>query len=321
MADTNVRSETKLAKVYDVGGCKSIQTVLEESHTNWDAKVIPADIMTTDDAGNVVKVASCGSKAIVRPDTMQALSYVGQRYRANSHRQQLYGLDKLVESGDIVPTSVSMWDNGATLAYQFRAPGLDVTIRDRDLISPLLTLAFAFGSQIADMAFFTDFRWFCKNQMGQVAKLNDAGSRVKHRGDVYNKFGDVLQRRLGELSGELSDHYKAMRMMADKPMPVAMLPEFYGEILGMSKDEVELSRTLPREDLTGKLSYIPEILDCYAVDDANAPGTVWHAYNAFTRHETHKVGRNEATRQRRMLLGSGDVAVRRAFDVAARMAA
>ncbi len=307
---------SKIAKLYDVTSATSISEVLSTSGTDWDVEVLEAKV---DNAGPTI--ASGGFSALVRPDTNTALAFVGERFKPNNHRSQLYSLDGMIQSGDITPVSVSMWDNGALLAYQFRCPGLDVHILDKDIVSPLLTLAFAYGSQLADSAFFSDFRWFCKNQLGQVAKLNKS-SRVRHRSGIENRFGEVLQERIVELGGELGDHYGAMRRMVTKPLTGRSLLEYFGAAVGASKEETDMAITVmnPKE-LKGTAALIPEIAQCYMVDDCGAPGTVWQAYNAVTRYETHRHGHNPETRQRRMLLGAGSNVANNAFQEAARIAA
>ncbi len=306
----------KLARVIDVSGCADVDGVLNVSESNWDIEVLDAGV-----GHGCGVVHSGGYKALVRPDKQLAIGYVGGRFRANSHRAQLHTLDALVQAGDILPVSVSTWDNGAILAYQFRCPGLDVLVGpERRMVSPLLTLAFAYGSQLSDSAFFADFTWFCKNQGGQVATLN-ATSRVKHRGDVHGKFGDVLTTRIQELGGELKGRYDGMRRMTEKPLTGQALLSYFGEAIGCSKEEIAMAIVEEPEKLIGKAAKIPEILDCYRVDSAGAEGTVWQAYNAVTRYETHHDGRNEATRQKRMLLGDGSKIANHAWALAAKIAA
>lgn len=300
----------KIAKVTEVAGAKSIDDMLQQSGTDWDIEVVEAGGPYGRD------VHSGGFKALVRPDTQTALAFVGERFRANSHRKQLHTLDGMVTNGDILPVSVSLWDNGAILAYQFRCPSVDVVILGQDVVSPLLTLAFAYGSQLADSAFFSEFRWFCKNQMGQVAQLNK-DSKVKHRGDIQSRFGDILGARLSELNGELSDRHRLMQGMTTKALPMGRsLHNYFGEVAGCTKEQSELAWVTPAEDLRGNAAHIPEILECYQEDNAGAEGTVWHAYNAVTRYETHKAGRSAESRHRRMLLGTGNQVVANAWDLA-----
>jgi len=306
----------KLAKVTDVGQCMSIDDMLNQSGTNWDVEVLKADVDTASGP-----VANGGFRALVRPDTNTALAFVGERYRANNHRSQLMSLDGMVRNGDIIPVSVSIWDNGAMLAYQFRCPDLDVTILDKDVVSPLLTLAFAYGSQLADSAFFSDFRWFCKNQMGHVAPLM-AGNRVKHRGNVHTRFAEVLEGRIQELGGELSDRYKLMRGMTSPTRMLQGKPlvDYFAESIGASKEDADKAWVSLPDELSGKAAELPAVLECWQNDDCGAPGTVWQAFNAVTRYETHKHGKTAESRHRRMLLGSGSAVAENAWRVAAGMA-
>ncbi len=302
----------KIAKVVDVTGCTTIGAMLEKSATNWD--------VVASDAGG-------GFTRLSRPDIVSGaephglpLAYVGSRFRTNSHQAQLYSLEDMVASGQLIPTSVAIWDNGAVMAHQFRVAALDVCIHGADKVSQLLTLIHAYGSQVADSAFFAGFRAFCKNQFGQMASLN-ADSRVKHRGDVQGKYADVLSSRIGEIGGELSGQYASMRRMTTTPIAGRELGAYFAEVIGASEAELDTVRTLDRAKLVGKAAQVADIVDCYRVDDGGAPGTVWQAYNAVTRYETHHDGRNEASRTRRMLMGAGNAVAHQAFTVAARLAA
>lgn len=309
-------SQHKIAHITDVSLATSIEDVLQASQTNWEAEIVDA-MVTTDDR----IIGNGGFRAIVRPDTNECLAFVGQRYRTNNHVAQLMGLDQLIRSGDLLPVTVSVWDNGAVLAYQFQATGLSFNIHGVDKVSPLLTLAFSYGSTLADTAFFCDFRWFCSNQMGRVAKLT-ADGRVKHRGEVKAKFSELVGRRIAEVGGELAPRYEAMRRMTNSKVENRALFDYFGASLGCSREEADKARIAPKEDLTGNAAKIPEVLDCYLEDDCGAPGTVWQAYNAVTRYQTHKAGRTAETRQRRMLLlESGEKALETAWEEAVKLAA
>lgn len=308
---------SKIAKVVEVAGAKSIDEVLTQSNTDWDVEVMGASVATPD--GQRL-VEDGGFRALVRPDNNTALAFVGERFKPNNHRAQLHTLDSMVRDGTIVPATVSVWDGGAVLAYQFRCPDLDVTIRDRDIVSPLLTLAFAYGSQLADSTFFSDFRWFCKNQLGRVAKLNSE-SRCKHRGGIIERFGDLLGARIKELSGELGDRYASMKRMTEKSLRGQNLMQYFAQCAGANESELMQAMVLPVKELTGPAARIPDILDCYAAEQDAGGDTVWRAYNAVTRYMTHRQGHKEETRQRRMLLGAGSDAANQAWEYAAQIAA
>ncbi len=300
----------KLAKVYEVSDCSTIGEVLDRSETNWDAEMVtPRDINPG------------GFKAIIRPDTMTALHYVSDRYKMNRHREQLAALEPFLATGKLSPATVSVWDNGAIMAFQFRAPDLDMTILGRDVVSPLLTLCYAYGYPLADSAFFADVRWACKNQMGHVGKLMTSDTRVRHRGDVRSKYWEILSTRLEELGGEVEQRYAIMRRMTTAELTGKALYNYFGSVMGATSEETDMAWVSPAEVLRGTPAKIPAILECYRADTAGAEGTVWQAYNAVTRYETHESGYTEASRMRRMLLGAGVKVANEALEQAAMLVA
>ncbi len=303
---------SKIARVVDVTGCTSVGAMLEKSATDWDA-------VSSDAGGGFVRLSRPDMVSEESPQGLP-LAYVGGRFRGGNHRAQLYSLEDMVQSGQLQPHSVAVWDNGAVLCHQFKVTALDVCIHGADRISQMLTMIHAYGSQVADSAFFAGFRMFCKNQFGAMASLNKE-SRVKHRGDNVGKYSDILSARIGEIGGELSGQYASMRRMTMAPIQGRELGAYFAEVIGATSEDLDTVRTKPREELRGKAGQIAEIVDCYRVDDGGAPGTVWQAYNAVTRYETHHDGRTEASRTRRMLMGAGNTVAHQAFNVAARLAA
>lgn len=303
----------KLAKIVNMPACNSIQAMLEDSGTNWDAEVIDA-------AGQMF--GDGGFRAVVRPDTREALSFVGSRFKANNHREQLSALQPLVAEGIIVPASVSLWDNAAMMAFQFRVPSLEVVVHDSDKVMSLLTLIFNYTGTGSDMAFFAGFRAFCKNQMGAFSKL--AGSdRVRHKGEVGIRYADIMGRRIQELTGETAERADTMRRMLSKPLQGRALVEYFGDSVGASKEEKDAAWITAPEELRGTAARIPEVVECYQSDDCGAGGSVWQAYNAVTRYTTHKAGRSDVTRLRNILDPKGTNAAinSRAWDKAVQLTA
>lgn len=299
----------------EVSGCKSIAEVLDVSGTNWAPTAQPAAFSMPDEAGNIYDDAD-GFQAIVRPDTRAVLGMVRGKYKTQDHRAQLFQLDGLVSSGELVPENVNIWDRGEMLAYQFRAPKLDMLVDGgglKDMVSPLLTLAFFHNGQGSDLAFFADFRWFCKNQMGKVASLNKGNERAVHKGENAAKYADMIHSHIEELGGALQGRYAAMRKMRDVRLPTGEpLYRYWAAAMGCNDPKL-IAEECTGKSVTGKLSSeaksVQAIGASYMADDCGAPGTLWHAYNAVTRHLTHGSLRETETgaarRLQRALLGPG----------------
>lgn len=264
----------KIANVVDVSACRSAQDILTASDTDWAPLTA-----SLDSVGPNVR----GLKAIVRPDTRAVFGAVGDRYTVRDHRESVMALDGLIRAGDIRPVSVSVWDNGASLAFQF---GVTRSAANGEFggLETLLTLATWHDGKGAERCFFADFRWFCKNQMGLVDTSEGSDIRIRHSSTVSERFSELLQSRIAELSaGTLArrrDNYR--RMMAHRFAPTALLT-WTADALGLASDE-----SGNRSDRV-----MAPLLAAYAEDDCGHPNSLWHAYNAATRVLSHE-GRNSA---------------------------
>lgn len=320
----------KIATIVEVNGAKCIAEVLTASHTDWSPRVFPAaySVPGSSEVGAPIISDTFGDaegfNAIVRPDTGNALGYVRGRYKAQDHRAQLVQLDGLIADGTLSPESVNVWDGGGMLAYQFRVPSLDMVINgvgQKDVVSPLLTLAFFHNGAGSDLAFFADFRWFCKNQMGRVAQVNSGNGRAVHKGDNAGRYAEMIQSRITELGGSLTERYEGMRQMRE--VQLKETPALYGY---WAKSMLTADPEAVVKELTGvgKPSAEAKVVQAigaeYMKDDCGAPGSVWQAYNAVTRYLTHSQGRNEGNRIQRALLGPGKE-FQSAFREAIRIAA
>ena len=305
---------SKIAKVIEVNGVSTIAEVLSASKTDWDTALAPVVV-------NGREVPD--HNAIVRPDTGEVLGIVGDRFKTNSHRAQLMQLEPLVQSGFIVPSNVSLWDHGARMAFQFRVPELDISVRDGDNVSPLLTLAFGLDGSFSDRTFLAKFRWFCKNQMGLVKEAT-GGVVVRHVGENERRYAELVTDSVKRLGQGIREDQAAMKRMLGTTLKGRELLGYFAESIGAEDpaaivNEVWENGAEPSK-LRGTARNVRAMLDSYREDDAGAPTSVWHAYNGVTRFVTHHEGRNPATRsERALLLGSGTI--ERGWEKAIKLAA
>jgi hypothetical protein len=281
----------KIARVIDVSACRNASEILQTSDTDWCPTAVKLDTLGPNPRG---------LQAILRPDNGALFGTVGDRYTVRDHRESIVELDALIRMGDIRPVSVSVWDNGACLAYQF---GVNGSHANGQLggVETFLTLASWHDGKGAERCFFSDFRWFCKNQMGAVNAAEGSDVRIRHSATVAGRFADTLQERIRSLSaGEIAKRRaQYVRMMSHGFAPK--------NLLQWTADALEIP-----VDASGERSdrIMAPLLAAYAADDCNAPNTLWHAYNAATRVLTHE-GRNQAnvtydaTLGRRASLASG----------------
>jgi hypothetical protein len=309
----------KIANVVDVSECTSIQQVLTKSGTDWEPILVRP---TYGEFQRVEEDFDPGSfRAIVNPSTKNALGFVKGKYRTQSHTEQLNMLQPSVTNGIFVPQSVSVWDDGAAIAYQFRVTVLE-KLREGIGTSPLLTLAFFHDGKGSDMAFFADFRWFCKNQMGMVADITKGLSRARHCSGNRITYQDIMADQVKALEGVVMPRYNQYARMMGNGLTGKPLLSYFGESLGMKEpgkvvDELYAEPQKPKAEA----KTLKEVLAAYREDKTEAPNSVWHAFNGVTRYITHNQGRNPATRAARALLGPGQATIGRAFTLASAMAA
>ncbi len=313
----------KIADTFNVSGAKDSDMVLALSGTDWEPE--------TYQVGAVGKSATGPFKCIVNPTNDQIMGTVRGRWQANSHVESIRSLDSLIRQGTILPHNVSVWDHGAIIAYQFSVPELNMVIRAKDVVSPLFTLAFWHDGKGGDRAFFADFRWFCKNQLGQVSKLSEGS--VRHGSTIRERYTELLTERIGDIRTDLGDRYKAMQAMTAKELVGKPMLSYMARHVGVDQAVIDMaynvgdgsfSATLP--DSVGRSEkaqhkVVLEALDCWDIETEEEGKTVWAAYNAVTRYLTHCQGRNEAGRSQRMLLGQGSDLANKAFEEAVELAA
>lgn len=303
----------KIAKQYDVTGANTVSDMLARSGTGFDMSSAPVVVN-----GREVE----GSKAIVRADTGAVLGIVGDRFRINSHVSQLEQLQTLVASGFMAPRHVSVWDNGAKMAFQFSVPSLDVDVGGGDITSPLLTLAFGLDGSFSDRTFLAKFRWFCTNQMGKVREASQ-GMAVRHVGANVERYAELVRRHVLSLTDSVMAEADIMRRMSRAPLRGKDILGFFAaavgaEDIGSVVEDVWTHGNAP-EKLRGHARTVRAILDDYKADTTITAPSVWRAYNGVTRYVTHSEGRNPATRSERALLGSATI--ERAWEAAAKLAA
>lgn len=312
----------KLATLTEVSDCKSVEAVLVKSHTNWEPAVRPiAGIQEHPGSTGLTEVNGGGFNAIIRPDTMQVLGTATGRYRPNNHVAHLNRLDNLVRNGDLIPERVSVWGGGYLMAFQFRAPVLDQSIIPGDRISPFLTLAFYNDGRHGDMSFFADFRWSCTNQLGRVAKAMEGKERAYHRGDIVNRYEELLMKQIDTMKVSTAGRYESMRKLTTKMIAGRELLAYFGRSLGMENPEKAIITLMEEKEkeYKGDAKTLRDVLRCYREDNCGAPGTAWHAFNAVTRYITHDQGRNAATRSARALLGAGQTIAAKALEEAVKL--
>ena len=300
------RTKAKLALTYDLTGLVSVDEILAHTSTNFVPTLkVPA-------IGHAVIP---GWRAVVREDTGSVFGFVSPKYQPNRHIDHMMAVDPLVRSGDLRPVNASVWGGGAMIAYQFEAPALTAMVGTSDNVSPLLTLAFRNDGQGGDRSFFSAFRFFCLNQMGQVGKIS---ASVRHGAGIIGNYADALMNSVRQLQADMPAQFQAYKKLAtcQRRLSNTETIEYFGKVFEFDGIEV-LERLNKDEKVTAGHVKALDGLTQALEQERRMPGVsdVWSAYNAVTRYTTHAIGRSEALRTQRAIFDNGKVYTR-ALDAA-----
>ncbi len=306
----------KVATRFDVTSCNSPEELLSKCGLDWEPELRHATY--TGEGGGLPS----NFMAVVNPVSHASLAFATKRFKPNSHIKAVHDMWPLVQHGSVTPHGVSVWDGGARIALQFRCSDLDVHVGPKSIISPLLTLVVNHDAKGADRGFFADFDYWCKNQAGQVAKIQ--GDGVRHSASVLSKYEELLENKIRSIKSGMGDRYATMRRMAEGSTQLRgkELVGYFARALELPPASVDeaWTATARGEVLSADGKVLKALAGDWRADDHGVPGSVWHAYSAVTRYTTHTEGKNEATRMQRSLLGSQNRYVR-AFEEAARLVA
>lgn len=285
---------SKIARMFDVSECTTVAAVLARSGTDFTTEtVIP----------EVEGIPVPGYRAIRRGDTGHVFGWTTSKYHTNSHREHMLALEGLVSEGTLRPVSVSVWDQGGMIAYQFEAPTLTTTLGPADTVTPLLTIAFGNDGKVADRAFFSSFRFFCKNQLGKVGAISTG---LRHGATIVDRYADELGGAIRRLGGSMPEEFRSYRKLynSGRTLSAPEVAGYFGEVLSFNASEARSTvdeRHAGRKTLRGCLdALIPEAM-------AHGGVTAWAAYNAVTRYLTHHVGKSDGQRMNRAIFGNDDL--------------
>lgn len=277
----------KIAKTYDVSGCRSITDMVQIADLNWEPVASSFSV-----AGQ--SSVSGKHRAIVRSDTHEVLGTATTAYAPNGHLEHMLALQPMIESGALVPANVAVWDDGAIIAAQF-ATGLEAFGVKR-----FLTLLTRNDSAGKDLVLFNSVRAFCKNQMAKF-RADSVGGCV-HKGEIEQDYAALISRSIQQQydqQRELETNYS--RMIETKVSePTVRLA--IGNILGFSREETDKLPKTIKEAIYA--SYEATVQDTAANDSARGD-SVWTSYNAATHYLTHAKGRSEAARSYNAIVGDG----------------
>lgn len=220
------------------------------------------------------------ARAVVRMDTKQPLSVVGNRFRPIQNAQAFSFFDHLVGKRKAVYESAGSCDRGRRVWIQAKLPG-DLWITREDNVEKYLLLTMLHGGGSL-WVLTTPRRVWCQNML--LAVLRDGKShaiRIRHVGNIDEKVREA--ERLLELSlGSFDGFVEQAKAFAGRMIRKEALAAYFKTLVPDPKDADSARAVSTRETLfrlfeTGKGHTLPTVR-----------GTLWAALNAVVEFVDHE---------------------------------
>ena len=241
----------------------------------------------TDDVRTVVGAPCDGFKATVRRDTGRVLGIVGDDWTPLQNRDGFAFLDS-IGKGALKYESAGALGNGERVWIMAQLPGL-VEIAKDDTIARYLLFCMGHDGRMGIRAMASPRRVVCENTLqmalghAERAKFGSAerGIFIRHSSRVEARAKEAA-RVLGTAVNLYEAVVKGYRAMAAKPISDTQAADYF---VAVYPDDPEANDNLRRRAVR---EHFATLYHGDTPDQRPIRGTVWGAYNAVTRWETHE---------------------------------
>lgn len=260
-----------------------------------------------------------GKSALVRSDTQECLSIMGDKYKVVQPGDVLEFYRSLVETSDqfTLETAGSLF--GGRKIWALARSNVELRLMGTDVIKPYLLLATSCDGSMATTAQFTSVRVVCNNTLSL-----SVGSKDKHNAIKVPHSTEFKPETVKDQLGLVNDEFAIFADNADQLAQAA--------ISDVNAMDYFVSLYAPKvADNTAEIStrnknQLNEIMALYKNGPGSqlrsASGTAWGLVNAVTRYEDHHSNsRSNNNRFNSGQFGAGATRKAEAFDAALVLAA
>lgn len=293
-----------------------IETWLEAAKLNWEVRQRPVWTQLNEDTPTT-KIERM--RALVRSDTGDVLSVVGDKYKVVQPREVLeFFRDLVKDQGFEIETAGAL--AGGARVWALAKTGESFKAGKDDAVAAYLLLATSYDKKFATTAQFTGIRVVCNNTM--TIALNQG----EHQGDStvfrvphcteFDAFSAKAQ--LGLLGGGWQQYQTDVQKLVATPISKDDAIKFFLELSGFDK-----AKTL--EEQTTVNYFTRKLLTSYehapGQQLTSADGTLWGVVNAVTHFTDHvRRARDRGSRVNSSWFGPSAQMKRDAWDKAMELA-
>jgi phage/plasmid-like protein (TIGR03299 family) len=219
-------------------------------------------------------------QALVRSDTSDVLSVLGDRYVPLQNREGFNFFDEVVGEGQAIYDTAGCIGNGYRVWILAKLPG-EIILDDKDKIDKYLLLANGHDGTLAFRMFFTPVRVVCQNTLNASLSKAASGLYLKHTKNILTK---VTQAK--KLLGIVNEQYAKFEVNARILLATKVANK---EILADYVDSVfPVNRALKPEQVISRRMGVIGLMEGSETNNiGKMSGTWWSAYNAVTEYIDH----------------------------------
>lgn len=307
-----------LGQVFDPGGndAPDSATAMELANLNW--RVGLEELELASDATSVK-----GFYGLVRQDTRECLSIVGERYQPLQNEECFAFLDSLQQDGIIRYESAMALRGGRQIVLLARMPSVD-TVAEGD--NQLRYVMFSSGhGGYGIEAIPTSVRVVCANTHRlalQMAK-GSYGVSLRHTGSLASKL-DIARKYLSQFDKEFTLYRDHARKLATGRYTPEQAREYIDQLFpALAPDATDRQQ----QARAGKIEEVRQHFRSPANSLPSIKGTWWQLFNAVTETVDHghknRRGSVERVKENKFIdtmLGDGATFKSKAFELALALA-
>jgi len=287
----------------------SAEEAITKYGLDWQVSLAPV-LASSDPLGVLAPVPR--ARAVVRMDTKQPLSVVGNRFQPIQNREAFGFFDTLVGHRKATYETAGSCDGGRRVWIQAKLPG-DMWITKQDNVEKYLLLTMLHGGGSL-WVMTTPRRVWCQNMLHHVLEEGKSSAiRIRHVGDIGEKVREA-ERLLGLSAASFDVFMDQARSFAGRMIKKEALGAYFETLVPNPKDGDPSRAIATREAFmrlfeSGKGNDLPTVR-----------GTLWAALNGVIEYVDHerttrvRPGQDEASgRFKSAQFGSGAALKERAW--------
>lgn len=295
----------------ELPGLATAEEMIKAAGLNWEVELEAIVVPWAS------KNAVDGYKAVVRKDTKDVLSIVGDRYRPIQNARAFGFFDAIIGAGEASYEVAGGLGKGERIWILAKLPK-DIRVgKTDDIVNPYFLLVNSHDGSKALSVFETPIRVVCQNTLSAALKGRSGGINIRHTENATQNIKKA-QEALGLVAKYYDDLESVIGRLSGIQISAKQLKKYVEEVFPANENATFSTRT---DNVREKVA---ELFTSGRGNDLDGvKGSVWAAYNGVTQYvdwDRSPRGKDDNQRQNNRLasiwFGSGAGIKAKAWDLA-----